>query len=333
MNFPDSEEALQHLVISYLYGDLSEIDVVRFEEELQSNAILNRILEDEQRFDSAFPQISQPVISDERIQGNRWLLHQNLQKEQRSGISVKRWFADLAERPLAVAFQSGAMAMTFVLGIYVASNPVEQIEVPISAPQLVAEASPLDLINDDDFEIYQLKVNNYDSNTGEIDLSFSLASETSIRGNVADEQIHSLMAVALQDDIGIASRLDTINALQAVSSGDQVFEALIHVLANDQNPGVRYQAAQSLAGLAHEEKVRDALRYALVKDANQGVRVEAFQALVNYPEEETLQVFRRQMDSDSNEFIRSESRAVLQSLTETEESDEAFFENSDSNVI
>ena len=79
--------------------------------------------------------------------------------------------------------------------------------------------------------------------------------------------------------------------------------------------------------------VRDALRYALVKDANQGVRVEAFQALVNYPEEETLQVFRRQMDSDSNEFIRSESRAVLQSLTETEESDEAFFENSDSNVI
>ncbi len=333
MNFQKNEEALQHLVIRYLYGDLSEGDVVRFEEELKSNSLLKRILEDERRFDSAFPQITQPLITEERIQGNRWLLHQNLQKEQRGSFSLKRWFSALAERPFAVAFQSAAMAMTFVLGVFVASNSVEKSTVPVTSPQLVAEASPLDLINDDDYEIYQLKVNNYDSNTGEIDLSFSLASETSIRGNVADEQIHSLMAVALQGDIGTASRLDTINALQAVTSGDEVSDALMYVLANDQNPGVRYQAAQSLAALAHEESVRNALRYALLKDANQGVRVEAFQALVNYPEEETLQVFRRQMDVDSNEFIRSESRAILQRLAETEESSEALFENADNNVI
>ena len=168
------------------------------------------------------------------------------------------------------------------------------------------------MVNDEDYEIYQFKVNDYDATTGAIDLSFSLASETRLTGNIADQQINGLMAVALQNDIDSASRLDTINALQPVAAGDQVLGALIHVLTNDQNPGVRYQAVQSLVQLSHEESVREALRYALSEDVNQGVRVEAFQALVNYPDEQTLAIFRQQMDADSNEFIRTQARTIVE---------------------
>ena len=75
---------------------------------------------------------------------------------------------------------------------------------------------------------------------------------------------------------------------------------------------MRYQAVRSLVALAHEEDVREALRNALNDDVNQGVRLEAFQALAAYPEEETLQIFRQKMNVDSNEFIRAQSKMIVE---------------------
>ncbi|MFN3162362.1 MAG: HEAT repeat domain-containing protein, partial [Pseudohongiellaceae bacterium] len=83
---------------------------------------------------------------------------------------------------------------------------------------------------------------------------------------------------------------------------------------SDQNPGVRYQAVQALVNLTHEERVRDALRYALQQDVNQGVRVEAFNALAEYRDPQTLQVFREQMENDSNEYIRTQARSIVESV-------------------
>lgn len=315
MTIPENTEQLQLRVISYLYGDLDAEELRQFEKELKTNSQLQQLLEDEQNFDSAIPLGTQPLVSAERLQGNRWLLHQSLQKQSRSLFSFRQWLDSLAERPFAVAFQGAAMAMTFVLGIYVAAPGVSPTSPAVEG--LVASTnevsfSPLQLVNNEDYEIYQLKVNGYDPATGDIDLSFSLASETRISGNVADQNIHGLMAVALQNDIDSASRLDAINALQPVSAGNDVYEALIYVLMNDGNPGVRYQAVRSLVALAHEGKVRDALRNALSDDVNPGVRLEAFQALVAYPEEETLQILRQKMDEDGNEFIRAQSRIIVE---------------------
>ena len=315
MTIPENTEQLQLRVISYLYGDLDAEDLRQFEEELETSSQLRQLLEDEQHFDSAIPIGTQPSVSAERLQGNRWLLHQNLQKQSRSLFSFRQWLDGLAEKPFTVAFQGAAMAMTFVLGIYVASPAVSPDSTGVEglvASTVDAGFTPLQLVNNEDYEIYQLKVNGYDATTGDIDLSFSLASETRISGNVADQNIHGLMAVALQNDISSASRLDAIDALQPVSTGNEVYQALIHVLKNDRNPGVRYQAVRSLVALAHEEDVRDALRNALNDDVNQGVRLEAFQALVAYPEEETLQILRQKMDTDSNEFIRAQSRTIVE---------------------
>jgi len=316
MNIPDNKEQLELLLIRYLYGDLTAEEIQRFEQELETNAVLKQMLEQEQRLDSAIPLGIQPEISEERLQGNRWLLRQNLQREDRTSFSVIQWLNGLAEKPFTVAFQGAAMAMTFVLGVYIASpnetQNINSLDGQIAAVDSPTEISPLTLINDEDYEIYQLKVDDYNAATGDISLSFSLASETRVSGNVADQEISGLMAVALQDDIDSASRMDTINALQTVASGDQVYQALIHVLTNDQNPGVRYQAVQSLVALAHEESVRDALRYALSEDVNPGVRLEAFQALVDYPDEQTLDVFRTQMDKDSNEYIRATARTIVE---------------------
>ena len=62
----------------------------------------------------------------------------------------------------------------------------------------------------------------------------------------------------------------------------------------------------------------DALRFALREDVNQGVRVEAFNALTNYRDEQTLAVFREQMDADSNEYIRAQSRSIIEDFDNAE---------------
>lgn len=318
-------ELLQHRVIEYLYGDLDAAARRQFEDELQSNTALRELLAQEQRFDSTLPVGTQPLVDDERLQGNRWLLRQRLQKELRPRRTLASWLAGLRDRPFTVVMQGAAMAMTFVLGILVATPDGAVTGTPTEPPVMTLASSPLDFVGEDDYEIYQLRVNSYDSVSGDIDLSFSLASETRLTGNVGDQQINRLMAVALQDDIDSAARLDTIRALQPVASGNDVFEALIHVLLTDQNPGVRYQAVQALVSLSGQERVREALRYALQEDVNQGVRVEAFNALSEYRDPQTVQVFREQMENDSNEYIRAQSRLIVESVDGVQEQQQDIF--------
>jgi hypothetical protein len=313
MVIPDTIEQQQMLIIDYLYGELSADQRLQFEAALAINPAFNALFEAEINFDASFPVGTAPAIDAERIEGNRWLLRQKLKKAARGGFSIKQILVGSIQRPVMVVFQGAAMALTFVIGVLVATPPAVDVageSVALSANEL----SPLALINDEDFEIYQLKVNSYDATTGDIDLSFALASETRLSGNVADASISQLMAVALLDDIDSASRLDTMNALQPVISRDQVYNALIHVLTTDPNPGVRFQAVQSLVTLADEEKVRDALRYALQEDVNPGVRIQAFEALMQYQDQQTLDVFRLQMNADSNEYIRAQSRTIIEEL-------------------
>ena len=307
-------EQRQMRVIEFLYGDMDAQERDRFARDLAVDPELQAVLDEEQQLNAVLPPGVQPFIDEQRLQGNRWQLQQRLLRETRQRSLFAAWFDALRERPLTVAFQGGAMAMTFVLGLLVATPPAAPGADVIGTPAVQQVSSPLAFLSDDDYEIYQLQVNSFDAATGDIDLSFSLASETRLTGNVADQGINRLMAVALQDDIDSAARLDTIHALREVSAGNDVYEALIQVLINDQNPGVRYQAVQALVNLTHEERVRDALRYALQRDVNQGVRVEAFNALADYRDPQTLQVFREQMENDSNEYIRTQARSIVESV-------------------
>ena len=95
-----NQAQLEMQVIQYLYGDMEQSEKAAFEQELESNADLRYLLEREQRFDSAFPQTSQPLIENERVEGNRWLLRQNLPKDARNSFSLRQWWQGLWERPL-----------------------------------------------------------------------------------------------------------------------------------------------------------------------------------------------------------------------------------------
>jgi len=309
MNIPNSKDQLEQLVIRYLYGDFSEEERAQFEQALASNSKLQEILAQEQDLNNSVPLGTTPFIDSERQEINRLKLRRNLQKQVASQSALGNFLVSLLRKPSLVAFQSFALAASYVLGFLIASPSDVAIE---SGNPLAGIVSPLSLVGDQDYEISDMHIADFNPVSGEIDLSFSIASETQLTGNVADTGIRTLMTVALLNEIDAAARLDTIEALQNASFSDDVSASMIHVLNSDDNPGVRYSAVLSLVDYADDETVRSALRNALQEDVNPGVRIEAFNALATRPDAETLAVFEQRMEVDSNSYIRDRSRSIVE---------------------
>lgn len=321
MHIPEDREQLELLVIRYLYDDFDTAEKVCFEAELERNPALRQMLESEQMLEQSIPRGTAPYINEGRQEESRRLLRRNLQKQVANESSLRRFLVTMMRRPSLVAFQSVALAASYVLGFLIASpNPGGQQ----GAAPLAGLLSPLALVGDQEYEISDMHIDSFDPVSGAIDLSFSLASETRLQGNVADAGIRTLMTVALLNEIDAAARLDTIEALQNAVYDDGVSASMIHVLNSDSNPGVRYSAVRSLVKFAAEDRVRSALLDALRSDANPGVRVEAFNALAESPDRTTIALFRQLMVDDGNDYIRQRARAIVESIDNDSAAPEFF---------
>jgi len=179
------------------------------------------------------------------------------------------FLVSLLRKPSLVAFQSFTLVASYVLGFLIASPS----DVAIKSGNPLAEiVSPLSLVGDQDYEVFDMHIADFNPVSGEVDLSFSIASETRLTGNVADTDIHTdtrtLMTIALLNEIDAAASLDTIGALQNASFSDDVSASMIHVLNSDDNPGVHYSAVLSLVDYADDKIVRSAFRIAILEDVN-----------------------------------------------------------------
>lgn len=305
-----NRDHLEQRVFRYLYGDLNDREREHFEQELADNPALEALLAEEQALDAILPRGTQPVIHEDRL---RWNRAQALRRLHPSGTEHGS-LPTLLRHPGWLSAHGAALALAFFLGHATGADPVPASTSPETA---VGGLSPLDLVDDDDYELYAMEINSFDPGTGTIDLSFSLASETRFVGNMADENVRALINMALRNNIEDAGRLEAVKVLQYASAEaaprqQSVPDGLLYALNEDSNPGVRYTAATSLAPLAGNETVRVALRQALSEDTNPGVRLVAFDALVEYPDANSLAVFRQRMVNDGNEYIRDRARAIVE---------------------
>jgi len=306
MNIPENREQLEELVMRYLYDDLDSADRAAFEQALASNPLLLEILEQEQSLEQAIPQGTAVHIDDDRLQDARRQTRRNLQRQIANRSAIGEFLVTLMRKPSLVALQSVALAASYVLGVLIASPTDGEVN------PMAGVISPLALVGEQDYEISEMHIDSFDPVSGEIDLSFAIASDTRLSGNVADTGIRTLMTVALLNEIDEAATLDTIDALQSASYDNDISASMIHVLTNDNNPGVRYSAVQSLVNYVEDDQVRTALRSALQQDVNPGVRVEAFNALAQNPDPDTMVIFRQVAEMDGNDYIRERARAIVE---------------------
>ena len=111
-----------------------------------------------------------------------------------------------------------------------------------------------------DIRVQNVRFQETDPASGEVELSFYAARPVTLRGAVDDPKIQRLLAYAL---------------------------------VNESNPGVRLQAAdlfRSQAAAEPDREVRNALIAALRSDTNDGVRTKAIQALAEYQVDNDSQI-------------------------------------------
>jgi hypothetical protein len=320
----------QAFILAYLYDELSSQRRLDFEQRLQTDPLFCSLYHQQLELEAVMKPGTQPIIDDKRMDAVHWSLQKQLRKQVTKQRSLFGMLANLWQTQVSFKAQFASMIATFTLGLLLAQGGLFSNDAEDSGSERLVAAQdfdsqgaetqsdvPMSLIKDNDFQITDLQLKKFDPSSDKVQLVYSLESRTRVDGNIANGEIQQLLASSLKDDVSDATRLDLIEVLKNYAEFEQVRDALSHSLLNDPNPGVRMVAAESLSKLSADKSVRRVLLNALQNDVNPGVRVEVFQALLGYlseqskPDQDTLEVLQNYSVRDSNQYIRQQSKSLL----------------------
>lgn len=296
-------------ILLYLYGELSSEEKAAFEKELSENRLLREEFEIEKELHELYSQRTGTEVLDSVLMESRRRLMDTLNTEYPEDSLIR------AGRGGIIGFLfgnnpklAGAVAM-LVIGIII-GNAVD-IKVDLGNGLEITDLTTfrssdisVDLLGTQGMEIADLNILDYNSQSGEIILTIDAVSSMGIKGNIKNQKIQTLLAAALQSDLGPSVRLKSVDLLLVNNSEKKISEALIYALINDENPGVRLKAAETLTISRFNRDIMNALLQALSIDENNAVRMQAIQALKKFNDQEVTDVLKEKMVSDENEYIR-----------------------------
>ncbi len=317
-------DAEQALVLAYLYDDLSSQQRQLFEQRLKQDGKLKQLFEQQKQLDQIIKPGTHPSIDKNRMDGVHWALHRRLRKAAPKQHSLFTKLTQLWQMRVNFQTQLVSMSLTFILGFILAGseflvdeNVVESVQTNNEKVYInQSPLGPLMLIKNDEYEIVDLQLNQFDPERGQGNVSYSLSSQTEITGKVTDQKILNLLTTTMKNRVSDATRLELIEVLKEHTRTAQVRDALSYSLLNDPNPGVRMAAAESLTLLAQDKSIRKVLRQALQKDINSGIRVEVFQALIQHlDDQETIKTLKDFSINDSNYYIRNQAKILTDKMS------------------
>jgi len=316
----------QSLILAYLYDELSNQQRHLFEQKLKQDANFALLFEQQNQLDQLIKPGTQPFMDKNKTDGVHWSLHRQLLKTTRKQRSLLAKLANLWRLQTNFSTQLVGMFLTFTLGFLLAGSEFSADKNKLVSGTINKEISidrqqsePLSLIENDDYEIVDLRLTQLDPATGKVKVAYSLASQTQVVGNITDQKILSLLSTTMKNKVSDSTRLELVEVLKEYTKIVQVRDALSYSLLNDPNPGVRMAAAESLALLSQDKDIRRVLRMALQNDINSGIRVEAFQALIQHLEDqETIDTLTQYSVNDSNYYIRQQAKKLtVEQLAQT----------------
>ena len=308
----------QALIIAYLYDELSNQQRQLFEQRLDQDTKFAQLFAQQNQLNQLFKPGTQPVIEKNRTDGVHWSLHRQLLKTAKKQRTLLARLINLWHLQINFSTQLASMFLTFTLGFLLAGSEFPGDKNDFVSRTINKEKSsnqqqsePLMLIKNDDYEIIDLRLTQLDASTGKVKVAYSLASQTQVVGNIADQKILNLLSTTMKNKVSDATRLELVEVLKEHTKIVQVRDALSYSLLNDPNPGVRMAAAESLALLSQDKDIRNVLRIALKNDINSGIRVEAFQALIQHLDDrETINTLKQHSVNDSNYYIRHHAKKL-----------------------
>lgn len=308
-----SKDKLREEVLLYLYGELSEKDKLSFEEDLSKYDNLRKIYEAEKKNHEFFSLSSEKEIPESLLQESRSELRRRLKEEKYSSLTdssaLRGLFNLLFGSPSKTVVALSMLTFGILLGKFVSiqldfDNGVEVLRLTSSIEGIISN----ELLGSQEMEIADLKIVAYDAESEQITLSVDAVTSVAIRGNISNHKIQTILAAALQSDLGPSIRLKSVDLLQMNIGNIEILKAFIYALKNDDNPGVRLKAVEALGPYSDNSSVKEALLNTLKFDQNAGVRIQAILALKDNKDPKVLEVLKQKMKSDENEYIRDQSR-------------------------
>ncbi|TFB13248.1 HEAT repeat domain-containing protein [Candidatus Marinimicrobia bacterium MT.SAG.4] len=315
-----SKDKLKEEVLLYLYGELSEEDKLSFEEDLAKYDNLRKIYEAEKKNHEFFSLSTEKEISDSLLQDSRSELRRRLKEENNSSLTDSSASGGLLHllfgSPSKIVAALSMLTFGILLGKFVSiqidfDNGIEVHQLTSSIEGIISN----ELLGSADMEIADMKIVAYDAESQEITLSIDAVTSVAIRGNISNHKIQTILAAALQSDLGPSIRLKSVDLLQMNIGNIEIVNALIYALKNDDNPGVRLKAVEALGPYSDNSDVKEALLNTLKFDQNAGVRIQAILALKDNKDPKVLEVLKQKMESDENEYIRDQSRESVSDWT------------------
>jgi HEAT repeat protein len=155
-------------------------------------------------------------------------------------------------------------------------------------------------------------------NSDQVSINYERVLPEQVKGSANDPKIQELLAYAAKNNENSGVRLDSVGVLAKKGDDPSARETLTYSLRYDSNPGVRLKALEALQPYVRDDiRVRNAVLEALLNDSNPGVRSGAIHLLEPVKADTSVKAALQQLaKEDPNEYIRSESKRLLQSAPE-----------------
>jgi len=309
-----NDKNIREKAILYLYGEMSKEENILFEKELSESAGMRDVYEKEKELHELFYLSRKEDIPESVLADSRSRFRESLRQERSKANFIKPGFV---ERYIRTLMPKAAVALTlFIFGILIGkfvlieltANGDFEILQMVSADNNSISA---EMFGSNDMEMVDLRIIEYDRETEEITVLLEAVSSVGIKGSINNRKMQQVLAVALRSDLGPSVRLKSVDLLQRQTDDEEIIEALIFALRYDDNPGVRLKAAQALSFSTNNSDAKKALLEALTNDINTGVRIQAILALKDFRDADVMEILKKKMESDENEYIRKQSEESL----------------------
>ena len=168
--------------------------------------------------------------------------------------------------------------------------------------------------------ITDVKIINSNPATGEVEFSYDITKTESVKGNVNDPRVKSLLSYAVLNEQNPGIRLNSlnfINASQNLKLDDELRQTIFTVAKYDKNPGVRREALQFIREVPFNNDVKNTLIYVLLNDTSSGVRIEAMNIISEAAKKgatfnnQDLTIFKENLENDKNNYVRFLAKNII----------------------
>ncbi len=186
-------------------------------------------------------------------------------------------------------------------------------------------AGIIDSLSDPDVGLVSVEFLDADSTDGEIELAVEASLPLRLKGAVGDPGILQVLSRTLAANPSTADRLQAVYTFDGLSRPSSVPRAralLMQSMKYDSSVAVRRGAMGVLQTLPYNREVHNALLHVVVNDPNPAMRIAALGALQTSSQPHSdfdagvIEDLEARLDSEENNFIRLQSRALLEQVRE-----------------